>query len=156
MPLLPSPQLATACKSPGSLGSPPLGWFAPPFCSPPPPPHCSYISNLRSLAANLQNGPHINLLAAPPWQLDFSSPHLSSNHRVHHGDEKKLWINTIKSSPSCPDHLTIFARGSKYNWHQEDNLQLAIGVASLWVNSQEVASATCHLTHWGHSHCVRC
>jgi hypothetical protein len=30
------------------------------------PPHRSYISNLRSLAADLPNGPRIDILAAPP------------------------------------------------------------------------------------------
>ena len=128
-------------RVPGPWGPPRAGLLPLPVL----PPRRAYISNLRSLAANLPNGPRIDLLAAPPWQLDFSSPRLSSNHRVRHGDEKKLWINTIKSNTSRPNHLTVFARGSKSNWHREDDLQPAIGVASLWVNDQEVASATRHI-----------
>ena len=48
-------------------------------------------------------------------------------------------------APTSGNHLTVFARRSKSNWHREDDLQPAIRAASLWVNDQDVASATRHI-----------
>jgi len=50
----------------------------------------------------------------------------SSNHRVLHGNERKLWFNTVLNQMSEADHLTIFMCGYKSNWSQEGNLQPAV------------------------------
>ena len=109
------------------------------------PPRRRYNTNLLSLTANLPDTPRIDPLAAPPWQLDFSSPRLSSNHRTRHGDEQVTWIQAIRATPLRPNQLTIFARGSKSNWNRKDNLQPAMGTATLYANNLEIGHAVCHL-----------
>src|SRR5712692_6504811 len=84
------------------------------------PPYRRYIANILSLAANLPKEPRIDTLTVPPWQLDYSHPRLSCNHRTRHGDECKAWSTSICALLACPDHLTVFSRGSKSNWNWED------------------------------------
>ena len=80
--------------------------------------------------------------AAPlgPTTLNPGQPSTSSTSLTPpgfpHGDKKKLSINTIKSRSSLPNHLTVFAQGSKFNWYREDDLQPAIGAASLPLGKQ--------------------
>jgi hypothetical protein len=81
------------------------------------------------------------MLAAPPWKLDFSSPRFFSNHRVRHGDERKLWINAIKSNLAQPNSVCVFVRGSKSNWNRDNDRLPTLSVASLFSGAQEVAHA---------------
>ena len=128
------PNSQLIARTPGPWG-PPQGGLIP---LPIHPPRRNYKSNLRSLAADLPKAPRIDALAAPPWQLDFSSPQLSCNHRVRHGDERKAWANAIRASTDLPDHLIVFSRGSKSNWNRNDNLQPAAGISVLFTAGQEI------------------
>jgi hypothetical protein len=86
---------------------------------------------------------HIKVLAGPPWQLDFSSFHLSCNHGVCHGDERKRWSDAVRASTSLPNpnHPSVFARGLKSNWNGNDDLQPATGIAVLFTSSLEASHA---------------
>ena len=132
------PNSQLIARAPGPWGQPRAGLIPLPVL----PPRRNYVSNLRSLAGPLPKTPRIDALAAPPWQLDFASPRLSCNHRVRHGDERKTWSDAVNASLSLPNHLTIFSRGSKSNWHREDNLQPAAGIAVLFKDGQECGQST--------------
>jgi hypothetical protein len=101
--LPPSSQLLT--RAPGPWGPPRASLIPLPI----PPPHCRYSSNLLSLTADLPVTLHIDLLAAPLWRLDFSSPCFSSNHRVCHGNERKVWVTSVRANSALLNHLTVFS-----------------------------------------------
>jgi hypothetical protein len=102
------------------------------------PPRRPYHSSLLSLTANLPNTPHIDLLAAPPWNLDFAHPCFVANHRIRHNDDRKIWANAIKDLTGKPDHLTIFAQGSKANHNCDDNQMPATCIAVSFSNHTEI------------------
>jgi Reverse transcriptase (RNA-dependent DNA polymerase) len=133
--LPPSSQLLA--RASGPWGPPRAGLIPIPIH----PPRRKYRSNLLSLTADLPAAPRINMLAAPPWQLDFSAPRFLSNHRVRHGDERKLWINAIKTNLAQPNSVSVFARGSKSNWNRDDDRLPTLSVATLFSGPQEVAHA---------------
>jgi hypothetical protein len=98
------------------------------------PPRCAYRSSLLSLTANLPAAPHIDLLAAPPWNLDFAHPRFVANYRIQLGNEQKIWENTIEDLTSNPNHITIFARRSKANHNRNDNQMPATCIAVTFSN----------------------
>ena len=109
------------------------------------PPRRTYRSNLLSLTADLPVNPHIDPLAAPPWALDFVNPGFFPNHRVRHGDERKLWVTTIRALVDEQDHLTIFARGSKSNWNRDDEHLPTICTAVAFSGGNETTHAVRNL-----------
>ena len=123
-----------AARIPGSWGLRIHGLISLPIQ----PPRRSYRSSLLSLTANLPTTPHIDLLAAPPWNLDFAHPRFIANHRIRHNDEQKIWANTIEDLTSKPDHLTIFTRGSKTNHNRNDNQMLSTCIAVAFSTQTEI------------------
>jgi hypothetical protein len=73
-------KLPTGGKSPRTLGTLHL-WFDPTSCLQVPP-YRPYCLTLLSLTANLPATPHIDLLAAPPWNLNFADPSFVTNPHV--------------------------------------------------------------------------
>jgi hypothetical protein len=60
-----------------------------------------------------------------------------ANHRVRHGDERKIWANTIEDLTGNPNHITIFARGSKANHNRDDNQMPATCIAVAFSNQTQ-------------------
>jgi hypothetical protein len=60
-----------------------------------------------------------------------------ANYCVRLGDEQKIWANTIEDLTGNPNHITIFARGSKANHNRNDNQMPATCITIAFSNQTQ-------------------